>query len=122
MKLKRAIAFGALLWVLIFFEVCALMFGLKLDTGLLYYAIHYSMLLVLTAICALSYFKKDKQATLKEGFRVGLVFLVTGLILDCAITIPLFVKTFRFFIDPFLIIAYIEGLAVCTMVGKYAHI
>ena len=60
MNLKRVILFGALLWILIFFEVSILMFGFNLKEGLSFYVIHYIMLIILTAMVSMFYFKKQK--------------------------------------------------------------
>lgn len=115
MKIKRAILTGALLWVLIFFEVSILMFGFKL-AGINYYLVHYLLAAVLTTICAMIYFNKNK-ATAKTGFILGIIFLITGIILDVAITIPLFIKSYAFFANPLLWLGYAEGVLVVTLVG-----
>lgn len=115
MKIKRAILTGALLWVLIFFEVSILMFGFKLQ-GAVYYFAHYLLAAILTTICAMIYFNKNK-ASAKTGFILGIIYLVTGIILDATITIPLFVKSYNFFANPLLWLGYTEGVLVTTLVG-----
>jgi hypothetical protein len=115
MKLTRAILCGILLWVLIFFEVSILMFGFKL-TGQMYYTTHYVLLLILTFIVAYVYFYKRK-GTFTEGLLAGTVMLITGIILDAAITVPLFIKTYSFFADIYLWIGMIEGVIAMGIAG-----
>jgi hypothetical protein len=118
MKLKRAISFGALLWVLIFFEVSILMFGLKLEPSALYYTIHYILLAALTFGVAWLYFKGKIEAGIKEGLLVGIVCLLTGIVLDVIITIPLFVKSYSFFADIYLWIGFLETIVIFAIIGK----
>ena len=118
MNIKRAIFSGALLWVLIFFEVSILMFGFGLEAGRNYYIIHYILLAVLSLISAVVYFggKKVKKG-FGEGFLVGIVFVIAGLVLDAVITVPLFIKDYSIFADPYLWAGIIEALVVVVIVG-----
>ena len=116
MNLKRAILFGCLLWILIFFEVSILMFGLKLKVGLNYYLVHYFLAIVLTALVAMFYFKKQKASAV-EGLKAGVMFLVVGAILDAVITVPLFVKTYSFYTDIYLWIGFILGILTTVTFG-----
>jgi len=117
MKIKIAILTGVLLWVLIFFEVSLLMFGLKLQ-GTLYYTIHYILLVLLIAIPALVYFKKAK-GNFTEGLLLGIVFIIIGMILDFIITIPLFIKDYSFLIRWDILVGSLEILVVTTIVGMF---
>jgi hypothetical protein len=119
MNLKRAIAFGVLCWVLIFFEVSILMFGLQLETGIGYYIIHYILAAVLIALTAALYFggKNVNKKGFVEGVIVGLIFVVVGIILDAIITVPLFVKDYSFFLDVMMLIGYLETIIVAGIVG-----
>lgn len=117
MNFKRALLSGALLWVLIFFEVSILMFGFKL-TGNSYYITHYILLIFLTTIATLVYFRgKKAKAGLKEGALLGLTFVIVGIILDAVITIPLFIKDYSFFLDIKLILSYLEGIIITSIIG-----
>ena len=116
MNLKRVILFGALLWILIFFEVSILMFGFNLKEGLSFYVIHYIMLIILTAMVSMFYFKKQK-VTAAEGLKVGVIFLIISSILDAIITIPLFVKTYSFYSNIYLWIAFLITLLTTTIYG-----
>jgi hypothetical protein len=118
MKLLRAILAGALLWVLIFFEVSILMFGFKLQAGYTYYTIHYVLLALLALIVSLIYFNKRKIATgIGQGFALGIIMIITGIVLDALITVPLFVKDYQYFFDIYLITGFIEVLVISTVIG-----
>lgn len=119
MYLKRAIAFGALSWVLIFFEVSILMFGLQLEPGAGYYIIHYILAAVLIALTAALYFKGKRvnKRGFGKGAIVGIVFVIVGIILDAIITVPLFVKDYSFFFDPMMLIGYLETIIIVCVVG-----
>ncbi len=117
MNLKRAILTGALLWVLIFFEISILMFGLGLE-GITINIVNYIVLIALASISAIIYFKgKNIKAGLKEGFILGVFYVIVGVILDAIITVPLFVKDYSFFIDIFLIIGLIETIVITSIIG-----
>lgn len=117
MKLLKTILFGALLWVLIFFEVSILMFGFGLETGLLYYTIHYILAIILVGIVTFFYFKREK-ANFKIGILAGIAFALTGIILDLVITVPLFVKDYGLmFKDLGLWIGILLGILTSGVVG-----
>jgi hypothetical protein len=116
MKFWRAITFGALLWVLIFFEVSVLMFGFGLTSGRIYYLVHYIVLIFLAGFVSHFYFRKG-GAGAKEGFLLGIVMMLTGILLDAIITIPLFIKSYSFFADIYLWIGIAEGVVITTIVG-----
>ena len=115
MNYKRAIWTGILSWILVFFEVSILMFGFGIS-DVNKSIVHYILLIVVIAVPALIYFNKEK-AGLKEGFFLGILFVIIGLILDSIITIPLFIKSYSFFLNPLLIIGFIEGLVITMVVG-----
>lgn len=117
MKLLKTISFGALLWVLIFFEVSILIFGFDLNDGALYYTTHYILSILLVGIITAIYFNKE-EANFSNGIRVGIVFAITGIILDSIITIPLFVKDYGLmFGDIMLWISIVLGILTAGTVG-----
>ncbi len=116
MNIKRAIVIGIALWVVIFFEVSILMFGFGLSTGVLYYSIHYVIVTALLVVATLFYFKK-KRGSWKEGLLFGLVGMITGIILDAVITVPLFVKDYSQFFTLMMLFSYTYSLAIPTIVG-----
>jgi len=118
MNVKRAIGFGALLWIFIFFEVSILMFGFGLKTGSTYYVIHYILAAVLIGIASALYFNGKKAgAGFREGLLVGVVFILTGIILDAAITVPLFVKDYGTFFNLSTLFGYLETIIVAGIIG-----
>jgi hypothetical protein len=119
MNWMRAIGYGALLWVLIFFEVSIMMFGLGLQTGLTYYIIHYIFLIIFVGIFSSIYFNgKHARAGFWQGLGVGIVFTIVGIILDFLITIQLFVKNYSFFSDAWLWVGYALGILIAGIVGS----
>ena len=119
MNWKRAILFGALIWVLIFFEVSILMFGLKMQSGLNYYLLHYISVGIIVLIVAFLYFKGKVKGGFKEGLLVGVIFAITGIVLDSIITIPLFMNfDYSFFLDIYLLIGILEGVIITTIIGS----
>jgi hypothetical protein len=116
MKFWKAVLIGAIFWAIVFFEVSILMFGFKLSAGMIYYIIHYVFLLVLSIFAALIYFK-GRKGSFGEGLLFGIVAIVVGIILDAAITIPLFIHSYAFFLDPMLLIGLVEGLVISSVVG-----
>ena len=117
MKITKAILYGAILWVLIFFEVSILMFGFGLEEGASYYISHYILAVILVAIVTTLYFRKEK-ADFKKGIKVGLIFAITGILLDAIITVPLFVKDYSLmFGDTGLWIGILLGILTAGVVG-----
>jgi hypothetical protein len=116
MKFWKAVGIGAIFWAIIFFEVSILMFGFNLNSGVLYYTIHYVFALIIAIFSALIYFKGTKGSA-GEGILLGIIMMITGIILDSAITIPLFVKNYAFLLDPMLWIGFAETILVCLVVG-----
>jgi len=120
MNILKGIWTGALLWVLIFFEVSILMFGFKLSAsnGVGYYAVHYFFVIFLVLLCSFIYFKGELGG-LKQGIAVGLTWLIIGLILDLVITIPLFIGFDKIgnFYNVGMIIGMLEGVVLTVLFG-----
>jgi hypothetical protein len=102
--MKKAILYGLFGWMAIFVEVSVIGFtpGLAiqgqngftlLPPGI---AIHFCLLVLLSAILAFFYFKNSK-AGMVEGAKVGSIVILTGFVLDSLITIPYFVKSYSLF-------------------------
>ena len=118
MNLKRAIGFGALAWIVIFFEVSILMFGFGLKNDVTYYTIHYVLSAIILWVVGALYFRgKSTRKGALEGLKAGLVFLVTGIIIDAIITVPLFVKSYSFFANPLMWVSYLIGVLVVVIIG-----
>ena len=124
MKVLRALGFGALLWVLLFFEVSILMFGLKLEQGSAsFLVIHYIAVTLFLAIASLLYFRgKGVKAGLLQGIYAGMLFLIAGLVLDSVITIPLFILPsgggyIEFFLTGWMLLGYLETIVIPGIIG-----
>lgn len=115
----RAFLLGALLWVLIFFEVSVLMFGFKMPDNIVYYITQGIILLFLVGVVAWWYFsRRHKTGSFGEGVLVGLVFVLAGIVLDAALTIPLFTHDYEtFFTNPYLWASYLETVLIVGVVG-----
>lgn len=129
MNFKKVILIAIALWVIIFFEVSILMFGFNLSPpNLVYYTLHYIILIILFVLASLSYFElkiwlgpwlvgEKVKANAKEGFLAAIVFIIVEIILDAAITVPLFVKDWSFFIKPEMLVSDLLALVIFTIVG-----
>ncbi len=118
MKFWRAVLTGALIWVLVFFEVSILMFGFKLNPpSSLYYIIHYVAFVIFVILASLIYFRKAK-AGVGEGLILGITFILVGIVLDSIITIPLFMNLdYSFLIGEEMLVGYVISLIICAIVG-----
>jgi hypothetical protein len=88
MGIFKGILIGIVLWLLIFVEVSVLMFAFNLSSDL-YYIIHFILLSLFVILGCLWYFRKSKGGFLR-GLLVGIIFVITGIILDAIITAPFF--------------------------------
>lgn len=122
MRILKAIGLGILGWVLIFFEVSILMFGFKLTSGASYYIIHYLFLAIISIIISLIYFSRKTKGGFLRGILLGIIFVITGIILDAVITLPLWIipsgrSYYSFFLDKYLLIGYLIGIIFAAIVG-----
>jgi len=122
MNFKNATLWAVLSWIFIFVEVTILMFVPFIASRLwLYYGLYYVISALLVGYCAYSYFKIENKSSLIKGLVLGLWFILIGSILDLAITIPLFVKSFTFYYQPSLWIGFGIGILVCGIVGMHLN-
>lgn len=92
MNLKRAVGFGTLLWVFVFVIFSIIMFIPSLvDRHLAQHVVFWIILAPFMLALSKWYFKHDPP-TLKKGLGLGVIAVIIGVILDLAITIPLFTK------------------------------
>lgn len=87
MKRLRALSIGVLVWVLIFIEISITMIGLKLSETAVWVA-HYFVLIPIAILCSWLYYKNKDSI---NGFVLGIVFLIVGIVLDMIVTVPLFI-------------------------------
>jgi len=115
MRFGRAIVVGALAWILIFVEWSVIMFAPVLkDLGNMQWAVHYVVLILIAIFCAWLYYRSGDKA---NGFVLGMIMLIIGVILDAAITVPLFIKSYSgYFGNPLLWGGFLE---LVVLVGLY---
>lgn len=116
MKILKAVLLGLLLWVLVFVEISITMIGLKLSE-INVWLIHYIALIPFTILCAWLYYKKKDKT---NGFLLGLVILIIGIILDIIITVPLFIMPQDggyqdYFLNVYLLIGFIELIVITSV-------
>ncbi len=111
----RAIKTGVLVWAAIFIEWSIIIFTPILkDLGNWQYLLHYILLFPIVYY-SIQYYYKNKGKV--NGFALGLVVLLVGVILDSIITVPLFtipqgVGFVDFFFNPLMLIGYAELIMV----------
>ena len=108
---------GVLLWVFIFIEISITMIGLKLPNTTVW-TIHYILLIPFSILCAKFYYKSKDNV---NGFVLGIVILIVGIILDMITTVPLFIipqggNYGTYFSNMFMIAGFIE---LVVIVGIY---
>lgn len=113
MKTLRAIGLGILFWVVIFVEISITMIGLKFPDWLTY-IIHYIVMIPLSILVAWLYYKSRDKI---NGFLLGLLIVIVGIILDMIITVPLFIipqegSYATYFSSLYLIAGLIEGIII----------
>jgi len=119
MNLKRGLIFGLLLWMIVFIIISILIMlpwvkDSSVRINVLWYIFEIPVILLLAKL----YFKQ-KKPTLKEGFMLGVLALVIGIILDVIITVPLFIggDYAKFYGDWMLYIGFAELIILTTISG-----
>ena len=114
---KLATVWGILLWFLIFAVYSVLMFAVKqVKPDLL-------MLLlspILALFCGWMYFRGVKKASIQEGLFLGLYFVAVGSVLDLAVTVPFFVRSFTTYYGDWTLWASFAFSIVFTGIAGYA--
>lgn len=118
LKWGRAVLFGVILWVFIFVIISILMFVPPLkDRDMLQLAIYWILLIPLALFLCKWYFKEDAP-TAKKGLMLGIMGLIVGGILDIAVTIPLFVKSYSAYYSSWsMYVGFVELLIITTYAG-----
>jgi hypothetical protein len=118
MNIKRAIGFGAMLWILIFVVWSVLMFAPWFKDGeMRIYVTHWILLVPMVWLLAKWYFKATPPTWIK-GLYLGLIGLATGTVLDLVITVPLFVKSYAgYYSDWRLWVGFALSVALCLIAG-----
>lgn len=116
---KSATFWGVMLWVLIFVEISITMFApVFKDNARVQTMVNLVILPVLVLTCSYMYFKGTKP-TMQNGIVLGLYFLIVGIILHLAVTIPLFVKSYDFFGKTEVLFGFIETIVFSTLAGYF---
>jgi len=125
MKYIRAVLFGAVAWALVFVEWSILAFtpGVK-DIGNWQWVIHFLVLIAIISF-VVSIYGKGKYVM--NGLLLGAIMLVTGIVLDAIISMPLFIAPqgtsySEFFLNPWMLVGYVEFLALTWyLTSRYKH-
>jgi len=118
-KLKSATVWAVILWVLIFVEISVVMFIPALQgSELTQKVIHLLVLPLMVLFCSHMYFKGTRP-DLKQGFVLGVYFLVVGTILDLAITVSLFTGFSEFYSQWSLWLGFLEVLVFSSFYGYF---
>lgn len=101
---------GILLWVVIFIEISLtkIAFGLS---DLAVWTTHYILLIPFAVFIASRYYKcKDRV----NGFVLGLVVVIVGIVLDAIITVPFFMNGHYsiYFSQPTLLVGFFEAIVI----------
>jgi hypothetical protein len=81
-------------------------------------AVHFIMVIGLSALFSYIYFRK-RPGTFEDGIKFGLIVAGVGLILDAALTVPLFIKSYSAYFGKWSVWA---GYILCVIVfGIFTH-
>ncbi len=119
MNIKRALGFGALMWIFIFVLWSIIIFIPALqDKETTQFVVYWVLLIPVVLLTAKWYFKADPP-TLKKGILLGIIALVVGSILDAIITVPLFIEGNygEFFLNKLMYIGYAWFLILTAYAG-----
>ena len=115
---KRAIGFGAILWVFIFAIISIVMFIPALLDKDLYQFIILWVLMVPAVMFLAKWYFRTVTPTVKSGLKLGIIAVIVGTILDAAITVPFFVKSYAvFYTNIFMYIGVVWGIVLTTYAG-----
>jgi hypothetical protein len=114
---KNATIWGILLWIMIFVEVSILMFLPLLQGKEGWQSVIHLVILPFLVLFCIYMYSKGGYTNVHEGFLLGVYFLIIGTVLDLAITIPLFVKSFTFYTQWELWLGFLEVIAFSSLSG-----
>lgn len=115
---KRTLGFGALLWVFIFAIISIVMFIPALADKELYQFIILWVLMVPLVMFLAKWYFRVVTPTVKSGLKLGIVAVLVGTVLDVAITVPFFVKSYAvFYSNVYMYIGMLWGIILTTYAG-----
>ncbi len=116
---KSGIIWGVILWALVFVEASIIVSIPALANSPATRDFLYLIILpFLILFCTFMYFK-EKTATLKAGFSLGLIFIIAGILLDVAVLALLFGKSLAIFREAYLWAGYLQVIAFTSVYGYY---
>jgi hypothetical protein len=130
MKLKRAIGIGVVTYIVsfIFGIVTALLMGIDLSNAEAapqsVWVIGIFGTVVIVSLSAFWYFKKVK-ANLKEGFKLGLVFVIVSFLIEFLLVIPYIITSgspasmIEYYSNPLLWLSIALLIVSASLVGEY---
>lgn len=118
MNLKRALVFGVMVWIAAFLIIAVLMFTPWFTDSQLRVQATWWILEVPIILLLAKWYFKTVEPTAKNGARLGLIGLLTGVLLDVVITVPVFVKSYStFFGNELMYVGFIIGWLLCIYAG-----
>jgi hypothetical protein len=123
MKIGRAILAGSLVWFFVFSVFAVFSFVPSIKDSALLQALIIGILIIPFAIFGTTFYYKKGDDT--NGLTIGFVMIVTALILDVLITVPLVEIPYNnssykaFFTNPLLWMLVVENLAVIFLYWKF---
>jgi hypothetical protein len=94
MNIKRALAFGAMLWVAAFMVISIVMFTPWFRDDIIRTNVAWWILEIPVVLLLAKWYFKEVEPTTKNGARLGIASMIVGVALDMIITVPLFVKSY----------------------------
>lgn len=118
MNIKRALLFGILVWIAAFVVISIFMFTPWFKDSQTRVQVAWWILEIPIVLLLAKWYFKQVSPTVKNGARLGLIGLLTGVVLDVVITVPLFVKSYTtFFGNELMYIGFIFGWLLCIYAG-----
>lgn len=118
MNIKRAIGFGIMFWILAFVVISIAMFSPWFKESQFRTMAAWWVLEIPATLLLAKWYFKTVSPTIKNGFWLGIIGLTVGIILDCIITVPLFVKSYSVFFSNWLMyVGYAEIILLCLLAG-----
>ncbi|MBI2449800.1 hypothetical protein HYV49_05910 [Candidatus Pacearchaeota archaeon] len=99
MKYVFILIWGVILWIVSTLTVFLLsLIPIIKDTSPLSITIYFFLLALFTIMCSVMYYEaRQENPSLKNGFLLGIYFVIISFILDLAIIVPVVIKSFDFY-------------------------
>ena len=118
MNIKRASAFGVMLWVAAFMVISIVMFTPWFRDSIMRVNVAWWILEIPVVLLLAKWYFKEVEPTTKNGVRLGVIGVIVGVILDMIITVPLFVKSYlTMYSDWKVYVGLLLGWLLCIYAG-----